>query len=60
MISLIKIPQGVNLGQPYQVAKATLFKGAIDDWQVLDNAIYFNWQELILQSGSNIELESDN
>jgi hypothetical protein len=32
MISLIKIPQRVNLAQPYQVAKATLFKDAIDDW----------------------------
>jgi hypothetical protein len=40
--------------------KATLFKDAIDDWQVLDNAVYFNWQEFILQSGTNVELESDN
>jgi hypothetical protein len=60
MISLIKIPQGVNLAQPYQVAKATLFKDAINDWQVLDNAVYFNWQEFILQSGTNVKLESDN
>jgi hypothetical protein len=60
MISLIKIPQGINLAQPYQVAKATLFKDAIDDWQVLDNAVYFNWQEFILQNGINVELKSDN
>jgi hypothetical protein len=48
MISLIKIPQGVNLAQPYKVVKATLFKDAINDWQVLNNAVYFNWQEFIL------------
>jgi hypothetical protein len=42
MFSLIKIPQGVNLAQPYQVVKGTLFKDAIDDWQVLNNAVYFN------------------
>jgi hypothetical protein len=60
MISLIKIPQGINLAQPYQVAKATSFKDAIDDWQVLNNAAYFNWQEFILQSGTNVEIESDN
>ena len=60
MISLIKIPQSVNLAQPYQVAKATLFKDAIDDWQVLDNAVYVNWQKFILQSGTNVELKSDN
>jgi hypothetical protein len=60
MISLIKIPQGIDLAQPYQVAKATLFKDAIDDWQVLNNAVYFNWQEFILQSGTNVETESDN
>jgi hypothetical protein len=48
MISLIKISQDINLAQPYQVAKATLFKDAINDWQVLDDAVYFNWQEFIL------------
>jgi hypothetical protein len=48
MISLIKIPQGIDLAQPYQVAKATLFKDAINDWQVLNNVVYFNWQEFIL------------
>jgi hypothetical protein len=60
MISLIKIPQDIDLAQPYQVARATLFKDAIDDWQVLNNAVYFNWQEFILQSGNENELESDN
>jgi hypothetical protein len=60
MISLIKIPQRVNLAQLYQVAKATLFKDAINDLlQVLDNAVYFNWQEFIFQSGTNVELKSD-
>ncbi len=48
MISLIKIPQGVDLAQPYQVAKETLFRDAIDDSQVLNDAVYFNWQEFIL------------
>jgi hypothetical protein len=60
MISLIKIPQGIDLAQPYQVAKATLFKDAINDWQVLNDAVYFNWQEFILQSGTDVKLESDN
>ncbi len=59
MVSLIKIPQGVDLAQPYLVAKATLFKDTIDDWQVLDNTVYFKWQEFILQSGTNVDLESD-
>jgi hypothetical protein len=31
MLSLLKIPQGVDLAQPYQVAKAVLLKDAIDD-----------------------------
>jgi hypothetical protein len=48
MISLIKISKGIDLAQPYQVAKATLIKDAINDWQVLDNGVYFNWQEFIL------------
>jgi hypothetical protein len=48
MISLIKIPQGIDPAQPYQTAKATLFKDTINDWQVLNDAIYFNWQEFIL------------
>ena len=60
MISLIKIPQGIDLAQPYQVAKATSFKDAINYWQVLNDTVYFNWQEFILQSGTNVELESDN
>jgi hypothetical protein len=60
MISLIKIPHGVDLAQPYQVVKATLFKDAINDWQLLNDAVYFNWQEFILRSGTNVELKSDN
>jgi hypothetical protein len=60
MISLIKIPQGVDLAQPYQVAKATSFKDAIDDWHVLDDAVYFKWQEFILQSGTGVEPKSNN
>jgi hypothetical protein len=60
MISLIKIPQGINLAQPYQVVKATLFKDAINDWHILDDAINFNWQEFILRSGTDVKLESDN
>ena len=60
MLSLLKIPQGVDLAQPYQVAKAVLFKDAMDDWQDLDNTDYFNWQEFILCSGTDVELKSDN
>jgi hypothetical protein len=60
MISLIKIPQGINLAQPYQVVKAASFKDAINDWHILDNVVNFNWQEFILQSGTNVKLESDN
>ncbi len=40
--------------------KATLFGDAIDDWQALNNAVYFNWQEFILQSGPDFEIKSDN
>jgi hypothetical protein len=60
MLSLLKIPQGVDLAQPYQVAKAVLLKDAIDDWQDLDDTDYFNWQEFILRNGTNVELKSDN
>ncbi len=60
MLSLLKIPQDVDLTQPYQVAKAVLFKDAIDGWQDLDNTDYFNWQEFILRSGTDAELDSDN
>jgi hypothetical protein len=60
MISLIKIPQGINLAQPYQATKATWFKDAINDWQVHNDVVYFNWQEFILQSGTDVELKSDN
>ncbi len=59
MIFLIKIPQGVNLAQPYQVTKATLFKDAIYNWQFLDDAVYFIWKEFILQSGTDVKLRSD-
>jgi hypothetical protein len=47
MISLNNISKDMDLVQPYQVVKATLFKNAIDDWQVLNNAVLFNWQEFI-------------
>jgi hypothetical protein len=57
---LIKIPQGVDLAQPYQVAKATWFKDAINDWQILDNVVYFNWQEFIFRSCTDVKLKSDN
>jgi hypothetical protein len=53
-------PSGRDLAQPYQVAKATLFKDAINDWQVLNNGVYFNWQEFILRSGTNVKIESVN
>jgi hypothetical protein len=59
MLSLIKIPQGVDLVQPHLVAAATLFKDALKDWQDLGNNDYFIWQEFILRNGSDVKLESD-
>jgi hypothetical protein len=49
MTSLLKIPQGIDFSQPQQVAKALSFKDAIDDWQELDDKMYFQWQEFILK-----------
>ena len=60
MRSLLKIPQGVDLAEPYQVAKAVLFKDAINDWQDLDDTYYFDWHEFILRIGTNDKLKSDN
>jgi len=60
MTSLLKIPQGVDFSQPQQVAKALSFKDAIDDWQELDDKMYFQWQEFILKYSTAIEIESDN
>ena len=51
MLSLIKIPQGVDLAQLHLVAAATLFKDAIKDWQDLGDNDYFIWQEFINRNG---------
>ena len=59
MLSLIKIPQGVDLAQPHLVAAATSIKDVIKDWQDLGDNDYFIWQEFILRNGSNVKLESD-
>jgi hypothetical protein len=60
MTSLLKIPQGVDFSQPQQVAKDLSFKDAINDWQELDDKMYFQWQEFILKYSTAIEIESDN
>ncbi len=60
MTSLIMSPQGVDLSKPCHVTKATRFNNAIEDWHKLSDADYFAWQEVVLQHGTNIELESDN
>jgi hypothetical protein len=60
MTSLIMIPQDVQLSKPHLVAKATVFKYAIRNWQDMDDQDYFLWQEFILCFGTAIEIESDN
>jgi hypothetical protein len=60
MISLIMIPQDVQLSKPHLVAKAMVFKDAIGNWQDMDNQDYFLWQEFILCFGTAIEIESGN
>jgi hypothetical protein len=60
MTSLIMIPQDVQLSKPHLVAKATVFKDAIRNWQDMDDQDYFLWQEFILCFGTVIEIESDN
>jgi hypothetical protein len=60
MMSLVKIPQGVDFSQPQQVAKALSFKNAINDWQELNDKMYFQWQEFILKYSTAIEIESNN
>ena len=58
-VSLLTIPRNVDLLQPLQVATATKFLNAIDDWQLLQDQDYYEWQAFILKHGSKVELESD-
>jgi hypothetical protein len=60
MVSLLLIPQDVDLLMPYLVAKARHFKDAIDNWLTLEDKDYFKWQEFLLRYGSNEETTSDN
>ncbi len=60
MMTLLLIPQGVDLSQPAVVAKARHFKNAVDDWQSLDDKDCFEWQEFILRYGSYEDTTSDN
>jgi hypothetical protein len=60
MISLLKIPQGIDISKPHHVAKATQFKDTINDWQDLNNKDYFQWQGFLLCHGTDFEIESDN
>ncbi len=54
------IPQDVQLSKPHLVAKATVFKDAIKNWQDMDDQDYFLWQEFIPFFGTAIKIESDN
>jgi hypothetical protein len=60
MVSLLLIPQDVDLSKPHLVAKVRHFKDAIEDWHSLDNNHYFEWQEFLLRYGSNEETTSNN
>ena len=60
MTSIIMIPQDVDLLHPHLVAKANKFKNAIIDWQDLQDADYFKWQEFVLRNSTEVEIESDN
>jgi hypothetical protein len=56
---LLLIPTRADYSKPHQVAKATNFKDAIKDWHSLDDANFFNLQEIILCHGTSTELESN-
>jgi hypothetical protein len=43
-VSLLTIPRNVDLLQSLQVATATKFLNAIDDWQLLQYQDYYEWQ----------------
>jgi hypothetical protein len=60
MTSLLQVPTGVDLSNPVDVASATKFKHAIDDWSNLEDDDYHKWQVFIRRYGSPVELESDN
>jgi hypothetical protein len=60
MVSLLLIPQDIDLSKPHLVAKARHFKDAIVDWHSLDDNHYFEWQEFLLRYGSNEETTSNN
>jgi hypothetical protein len=60
MMSLLLIPQDVDLSKPTILAKARHFKNAIDDWQSLEDKDYFEWKEFLLHYGSYEETTSDN
>jgi hypothetical protein len=60
MTSIIMIPQDVDLLHPHLVVKANKFKNAIVNWQDLQDANYFEWQEFVLQNSTEVVIESDN
>ncbi len=56
---LLRILVNVDLSQPLQVAKATRFLNAINNWQQLDNKMYFEWQEFIIRYRTKDKLGSN-
>jgi len=59
-MSLLLIPQDVDLSKPTVVAKARHFKNALDDWQSLEDNDYFEWQKFLLHYASYEETTSNN
>ncbi len=60
MVSLLLIPQDIDLSKPHLVTTAHHFKDSIEEWHSLDNNHYFKWQEFLLRYGSNEETTSNN
>jgi hypothetical protein len=60
MLSILSIPQGVDLSSPHFVINARIFKDAINNWKTLADSDYFKWQEFLLRYGSKEDTTSDN
>jgi hypothetical protein len=60
MLSLLLIPQGVDLSFPHLFKKACHFKDAIDNWHTLEDEDHFAWQEFLLCHGSKEDTTCNN